>query len=292
MLYYIENENYKVGIETKGAELQSIVDKKNQREIMWQAGLENYWIRQAPILFPYCGALKNDTFTHNGNTYKYGQHGFLRNQELKVVEQHANKIIFECESTNETLEVYPFNLVVQITFTIVENTLHHSFWVKNTSAEKMYFNVGFHPGFNCPFDDQHTIEDYVFEFEQEESPDYLVRKGNLISGEKSRLFNNSKILPMTQNMFDDDSIAMVELKSKWLKIQEKDSERSITVDIAGFPYVLIWSNATKPIKFICVEPWQGINDLESASGVLSEKEGIQALSPNEEYTTVCKMTFK
>lgn len=291
MVYSIENEVYKVCIDTKGAELQSVINKKNNRERIWQANSENYWIRRAPILFPYCGALKNGKFSHNEKEYAYGQHGFLRNQEFAVLEQSSDKIVFEFKSSVETFEVYPFNFVLEIKFYIENNTLHHSFWVKNTSDEKMYFNVGFHPGFNCPFDDEHSIEDYVFEFEQVESPDYLEKNENGKTGNIKRFFNDSKIIPMNQNMFDDDSVAMIGLKSKWLKIQEKNSTRSVTVDIENFPYVLIWSNATKPIKFVCIEPWHGIDDFIDASGVLAEKKGIQALSTNEEFSTVCKMTF-
>ena len=47
----IENEHLAVGISPKGAELQSILRKSDQREMLWQ-GDRTIWARRAPILFP------------------------------------------------------------------------------------------------------------------------------------------------------------------------------------------------------------------------------------------------
>ena len=53
-IYTMENEKMSVTIADHGAELVSLYDRENQRELMWQAD-PAYWNRHAPILFPNVG---------------------------------------------------------------------------------------------------------------------------------------------------------------------------------------------------------------------------------------------
>ena len=52
--YTIENEKLSVTIAAHGAELSSIYDKENDRELVWQAD-PTFWNRHAPVLFPNVG---------------------------------------------------------------------------------------------------------------------------------------------------------------------------------------------------------------------------------------------
>ena len=67
MEYRIENDYLCVRIQSKGAEMCSVVKKETGEELLWQAD-PAVWNRHAPILFPYCGRLKNGTFTHKSVT--------------------------------------------------------------------------------------------------------------------------------------------------------------------------------------------------------------------------------
>ena len=58
MLYTIENEQIRVQVASRGAELQSIVLKSDGTEYLWQ-GDPDIWARRAPILFPFIGRLKD-----------------------------------------------------------------------------------------------------------------------------------------------------------------------------------------------------------------------------------------
>ena len=53
----LENEQVIVKIKEMGAELTSVLDRASGYEFIWQ-GDPNYWGRQAPILFPIVGSLK------------------------------------------------------------------------------------------------------------------------------------------------------------------------------------------------------------------------------------------
>lgn len=67
MRHTIENEFLTVTVETKGAELVSVVDKATGAEMMWD-GQKDVWPRRAPILFPYCGKLNGGHYTLDGQT--------------------------------------------------------------------------------------------------------------------------------------------------------------------------------------------------------------------------------
>lgn len=61
MRYVLENETLKVEIDSFGAELKSVINKETNQEYMWQ-GDPAYWGRTSPVLFPFVGRLKNDSY--------------------------------------------------------------------------------------------------------------------------------------------------------------------------------------------------------------------------------------
>ena len=82
--YTIENEKLSVTIDAHGAELSSIYDKENDRELIWQADAA-FWNRHAPVLFPNVGKYYGGHFTYNGKAYPMGQHGFARDTEFEQI---------------------------------------------------------------------------------------------------------------------------------------------------------------------------------------------------------------
>ena len=78
----IENEMIKVAVCDHGAELFSLYDKENDREVLWQAD-PKFWARHAPVLFPFVGKCYGGYYTHKGVQYTIGQHGFARDMEFE-----------------------------------------------------------------------------------------------------------------------------------------------------------------------------------------------------------------
>ena len=64
MEYRIENDYLCVRIQSRGAEMCSVVKKETGEELLWQAD-PAVWNRHAPILFPYCGRMRGGMFTQN-----------------------------------------------------------------------------------------------------------------------------------------------------------------------------------------------------------------------------------
>ena len=72
----IKNSKLTVGINTCGSELMYINSSRGT-EFLWN-GDEKMWSYRAPVLFPICGKLKDDTYTYNGKKYILKKHGFAR----------------------------------------------------------------------------------------------------------------------------------------------------------------------------------------------------------------------
>lgn len=291
MEFILENENLRVTVESHGAELVSVVNRQTGEELLWQADPE-VWPRHAPVLFPYCGRLKDGVFFHKGVRYEGGQHGFARDMEHALRQQTDDSVTLCLEANALTMKQFPFAFQFITTYTLEGNTVSHRVEVINDSDEVMPFGLGFHPAFNCPFEAGRPTEDYVLRFDVPQSP-IMVETGSqdgLVTGQRRPLFQNQTDLPLTDTLFAHDSICMTNLTAKTLSLVEKDTGRSVDVDITGFPYVLVWSKAG-PVKFVCIEPWHSLPDARDASGQWEEKPAAARLNPGQRFATVLKMRF-
>ena len=291
MEYRIENDYLCVRIQSRGAEMCSVVKKETGEELLWQAD-PAVWNRHAPILFPYCGRLKNGAFTHRGVAYEGGQHGFARDLEHTLIEQGTDTVTLCLEANVLTMEKFPFAFKLFSTYRLSGETVHHSVRVENDGSEEMPFGFGYHPGFLCPFDGAHKIEDYVLRFDAPETPTVIEtgEDDGLVTGETRVFFEGQTEIPLHDGLFDHDSICFAHLRSKTLSVVERDTGRRVEVGIEGFPYVLIWS-ARGAIRYVCIEPWHGLPDARSASGEWAEKPDTVRLAPGAHWETDLAMTF-
>lgn len=178
----IQNEFLSLTVDTHGAEAVSLKNAAGE-ELLWQAD-PAVWKRHAPILFPWTGKLKDGSFTHGGKTYKGGQHGFARDVEHTLLKAEGDTIQLELRPDEAMkAEKFPFDFVLTSTFRLDGKNLHHTLTVSNPGAEELRFGIGYHPAFQVPFDDSHTVEDYEFRFDQPESPVILdASGGGLLTG--------------------------------------------------------------------------------------------------------------
>ena len=161
----IQNEFLSLTVDTHGAEAVSLKNAAGE-ELLWQAD-PAVWKRHAPILFPWTGKLKDGSFTHGGKTYKGGQHGFARDVEHTLLKAEGDTIQLELRPDEAMkAEKFPFDFVLTSTFRLDGKNLHHTLTVSNPGAEELRFGIGYHPAFQVPFDDNHTVEDYEFRFDQ------------------------------------------------------------------------------------------------------------------------------
>mgnify|MGYP002903162794 CR=1 FL=1 len=77
----------------------------------------------------------------------------------------------------------------------------------------------------------------------------------LLTGKCGYRWKNEQSIPLTDDLFENDSFCMAGLRSRTLGIYENDTGKGIVCNVEGYPYTLIWSAPAKPVRFVCIEPW-------------------------------------
>lgn len=269
MRYTLRNEMITVQIDSHGAELKSL--KKNEHEYMWSAD-PAFWDRTSPVLFPLVGSLKEKQFKSHGRTYEMRQHGFARDMEFALISQDESSLTMRLASSPETLEKWPYEFALDITYTLEGSTVRVSWKVHNTGDEGLYFSIGAHPGFMCP--DGHSFVAYVKDADGKElvpakaEPILVVADAGLLSHEKRTVeFENGR-LPITRDLFKygNGTLVFNDTAIRRVALADEDLKEYVAVDF-DMPLVALWSPDIKDTPFVCIEPWCGVCDLVDADGI-------------------------
>ncbi len=273
-----------------GAELTSI--QHNGKEMLFQGAqvLDSngniYWKRQAPILFPIVGQLKNSQTQIDGEIYEMSQHGFARDMEFEGILKTENEHHYMLKYSEETLKKYPYKFELHVIYEIIENTLTVTYQIKNIDDKTIYFGLGGHPAFNCDY----SNEEYEIVFNQKEkNVEFLKLKDGLIDVEKAENILQDNKIYLKENTFDNDAVIMKNLKSNKVILQNyKTNQKILEFDFTGFPYLVLWSKKGAP--FVCIEPWQNTADRIDSTQIYKEKENIIELLQDKEFE--CKYSIK
>lgn len=282
------SQGYQVSVALQGAELQSYQHVATNRELIWQRD-PAFWTGSAPVLFPIVGRLKHDCYEFEGRHFSMGGHGIVRQQRFDVV-RHEPAELELCISQNaKTLEAYPFRFDLHVTFRLQGARLQIDYCVQNKDDRPMPFTIGSHPAFALR--DGSQFSDYSIEFSEPETLDLYRLDGTLIgTSVQSRFLNNTKILALRDDMFDNDALIFKHIRSNVIAvIDNNDRQRLVTVDTGSAPHLGIWS---KPgAGFLCIEPWHGYSDSVNASGRLQDKLAMKWLDPGYSYDAGYGISF-
>ena len=290
-MFTIENEFLKIDILEKGAELQSIYNKKIFLEYMWD-GDPAFWNKRSPVLFPIIGSLKNNTYYYEGKPYHLGRHGFGRDMDFAVTDQSPSSITFTLVRNDTILEKYPFQFKLDIIYSIVENQLQVTYRVVNKGEinQKLYFSIGGHPAFKLPLLTGTAYSDYYLEFNKVENVGrWPITADGLIGDHPTTVLSNSQQLRLEKALFYTDAIVFKDLKSSKVKLVCDKAGEVFEFDFTGFPYLGIW--AAKNADFVCIEPWCGIADSVHSNQQLVDKEGINVLDSTDQFERTWKLTI-
>lgn len=279
----IQNNQLKISVQKKGAELCSIVSLNSGKEYMWDAN-PAVWSSYAPVLFPIVGALKEEKYVFKGKHYSVPKHGFIRNNEQLNFKRIADSCLeFSLKFDEESLKSYPFQFEFFIRFILQENSILIVHEIVNHSQEDtMYFSLGGHPAFKCPLNEHESYEDYYLEFERPETVDtWEVLPTGLIAPSTRPLLNNSAVLELNKQLFDRDALILKEHTSKKVSLKNRKGTNCITVEYSDFSYLGIWSK--QGADFVCIEPWLGISDSHDTDQDFTTKEGILKLEANSSF---------
>lgn len=284
MVRIIENEKLCVKIEDIGAELVSIYDKENQREVLWQ-GNPVHWSRQAPVLFPNVGKHFHMQYRIGGKTYPSGQHGFARDMEFCCTKETPTSVTHVLKSTEKTLEIYPFAFTFEITQSIQGGELTVEWKVINENQETMYFTIGGHPAFNVPVIEGTTYDQYALYFPNKESLSYLLiaedGSGTILTDPVYTMKLKDGVYPIDLHTFDKDALVFDGNQFDRVGLLLPDGKPYLEMKAEGFPNFGIWAAPSAP--FVCLEPWMGRCDDYGYEGDLTEKKDINVLPEGKTF---------
>lgn len=170
-----EQDLYKTYILTDESARLEVVPERGGIVTIWQVGGKDLFYLDTerfthpdlsvrggiPILFPICGNLPDNTYTHNGQTYTLKQHGFARELPWEVIDQNTEdgaSLTVGLSSSDRTLADYPFEFKLAFTYRLQGNTLTIHQRYTNQSTEVMPFSAGFHPYFAVSDKSQLQVE--------------------------------------------------------------------------------------------------------------------------------------
>jgi galactose mutarotase-like enzyme len=288
-MFSIENDQLKISIDAKGAELKSVVHKQLGLEYMWDAN-PAFWAKTSPVLFPIVGQLKNNRYQYRGKFYQLSRHGFAREKEFAVAEQTPASISFSLQSNEETLSVYPFPFVFTVEYILDGDELSVSYHVHNRGGEEMLFSVGGHPAFKLPLVEGTNYNDYKLLFNAEENAGrWPITSEGTIGTEPEPLLQGTNELALTKELFAKDAVVLKHLQSNAVQLVSDKTPHGLNFSFVGFPYLGLW--AAPGADFVCIEPWCGIADSMNADGNLENKEGINRLAAGAHFSVTWKVRF-
>ena len=285
-MYYLENEELKVAISEIGAEITSVIKKKENRECIWDAD-PKAWKRHSPVLFPLVGRYKDNTSVFEGRSYTMGQHGFARDMEFELISGTETEISFLLKSSDETLAKYPFEFELTCGYAIKGSTVEVIWKVHNPSDKTMYFSIGGHPAFvgRKPSLTGATLK---FDTDKDLSCRLVNSEGLLMNGHETVKLTDGCV-EVDEHFFDKDALVIEDDQCHEISIIE-DGVTLVTVR-HSCPLFGVWSSNGKNNPFICIEPWYGRADKEDFAGELQDREYGNTLKAKETFNASYTMTF-
>jgi galactose mutarotase-like enzyme len=192
---------------------------------------------------------------------------------------------FCISATDKTKEIYPFEFIFSVKYTLCGKGLKVTYNVKNVGNNKMYFGLGGHPGFNVPFNGG-KFEDYYLEFEKDCSPTQIILDDDgLVSEERvSYVLKDGKKINLYHSMFDRDAVVLTDVcRSVYLK--DPNGERSIKVEFPDMSYLGFWHMPKTDAPYVRIEPWMTLPSNAGEPEVLETKENVGVVESGKEFIT-------
>lgn len=282
MIITLRNHVFTAQIDSLGAQLISLKDSAG-KEYIWQRD-PSYWPNCSPLLFPTVGNCRNGKTRIGGQWYEIPKHGFCKVTDFSAKQVSDSCAVFSIHETEQTLAVYPFRFTLSLTYTVTDDGLHMDYAVENTDSKPICYQLGAHPGFNCPLYDGERFEDYVLEFEKEETADSMVYDIGHLQFDANRRkpgLDHSRILPLRYESFVDDALFFDGIASRKVALKNPSTGKGVEIDYRDFETVAFWTAMPAKGPFLCVEPWNGSAIRSDEDDELENRHFIQTAAVGE-----------
>ena len=262
-LITIKSDLITVTISSKGAEIQSILDR-NGIERMFD-GDPKFWTGRAPILFPVAGSFKDDGYEWHGKWYPMPKHGFISSLEWQVEDVKDSQVTFLLQEKHEG---FPFEYDLRAIYAVESSRLDVTYAVTSRDDRPFCFSIGSHEAYATPG----GIQDYEIVFDEVENLRHSLLIGSLTSHDTVTIAEKTRILPLTYDYFQADALVFRTIKSRGVTLRTRKNNRTIRVDFPDCPFLLLWTRPNAP--YICIEPWCNGPDFIDAPAAIDLKPGF------------------
>lgn len=281
MIYYIENNETRISVNSLGAEVRSVFH--NGKERAWQ-NETGEWSGCAVLLFPFAGF---NRLVYNGVDFGVQKHGFCRNEEFELVEQGEGYIEFALRANERTKKVHPYDTEFFVRYTLIDGGYEITYKIKNRDKIDVPFACGGHESFALDSD----VSEYYVEFEKDERFDALLHNdGGFLTGE-NRSHGEGRILPLEKD-FTDNSVTVIlsNINSRKASLyHKKTKEKIVEISFDGFSNLLLWHPHGS--KMLCIEPWQCLPSYDGEVKEFKDREGVINLSQGEQISFTRTITY-
>jgi galactose mutarotase-like enzyme len=216
-----------------------------------------------PILFPICGNLPDNTFTHQGKSYTLKQHGFARDLPWTVSEQRPQDgLTLTLSSSDRTRTVYPFDFELTFTYRLQGQALVIEQRYENRSSEPMPFSTGLHPYFSVA--DKSQLQ---FDIPATEFTDQMNQTQHSFSGQFD--FEQTEI-----------DVAFQQVTRQDASVINAGQRLTLSYD-ALYGTIVFWTIKGK--DYYCLEPWS------APRNALNSGKDLTWLKPNTSLETWVKL---
>ena len=281
MICTIENSCLRAELNTQGAYIERLFNKKTGKDHIWQYDPQ-YWPRRTSVCFPIMSILKNDETVIDGKTYHMENHGFLREMELEIISSGKESMTMRAVSDEMTKKHYPYDFCFDVTFRLADSRLITEYEVTDTGRTPMHYCIGVHTTYKVPIDEHDDMqEDLYIQFPEREKAGVHVVKDGLQTHAYRPLLNDEDRIPL-KNAFENGALIFEteDLKSHTVSIESRRSEFRTTVDFSGWKQIAFWTKTGK-MPFLCIEPMTGLADYEDTDGLFLSKPDLITLKPGE-----------
>lgn len=281
MIYYIENNETRISVNSLGAEVRSVFHKGKERAWQNETG---EWSGCAVLLFPFAGF---NRLVYNGVDFGVQKHGFCRNEEFELVEQGEGYIEFALRANERTKKVHPYDTEFFVRYTLIDGGYEITYKIKNRDKIDVPFACGGHESFALDSD----VSEYYVEFEKDERFDALLHNdGGFLTGE-NRSHGEGRILPIEKD-FTDNSVTVIlgNINSRKASLyHKKTKEKIVEISFDGFSNLLLWHPHGS--KMLCIEPWQCLPSYDGEVKEFKDREGVINLSQGEQISFTRTITY-
>lgn len=260
-----------------GAELVRLADREG-RDLLWD-GDPAFWAGRAPLLFPIVGRLPGDVLVHEGASYPMAQHGFARRRDFEPVSAAEDRASFRLVADEGTRAQYPFEFILEVTYTLAEATLRIEARLINPGSVALPASFGFHPAFRWPLPYGGTPAEHLLRFEMPEVAPVHRPVGGLLSAATEDNPAIEGMIAIDGALFERDALIFTQVRSHHIRYGVP-GEPGLEIAFEGMPQLGIWSKPGAP--FICIEPWYGFATPEGDHRPFIEKPGLAHIAPGAE----------